>query len=86
MPNLERHTLVSPYHYCQKCWWRYALKDLRWQLGFLVCPKDYDTLLIGQREANIQRVLTSGNPQSELAPDEKLTQPFANGIIEDILL
>ena len=64
------------------------ISDMSWQLGLLLC-RDwcYDTMLIGEREAIMSRVLTAGaSSQEELAPDKKLTQPFSNGIIEDIIL
>ena len=87
MAMQERHIEVSPYHYCMKCWRRMSISELRWQLGYLVCDWDYDSMLIGEREAYMSRVLTAGaSSQEELAPDKKLTQPFSNGIIEDIIL
>ena len=85
MPYLERHLLNSPYHYCSFCWDRFPLSELTWQRGALRCPRDVDTMLIGDRELSIMRVLNSGD-QNELAPDKKLQSPNPTGIIEDIIL
>ena len=85
MPYLERHLLNSPYHYCSFCWDRFPLSELTWQRGALRCYRDLDTMLIGDRELAIMRVLSSGD-QQELAPDRKLQNPSPCGIIEDIIL
>lgn len=85
MPYLERHLLDSSYHYCSFCWRRFRLSELTWQRGALRCPIDVDTMLIGDRELSIIRVLNSGD-QQELAPDRKLMSPNPTGIIEDIIL
>lgn len=85
MPYYERHLLNSPYHYCSFCWRRFPLSQLTWQRGALRCPQDLDTMLIGDRELSIQRVLSSGDTQ-ELAPDKKLQSPSQTGVIEDIIL
>jgi hypothetical protein len=85
MPYHERHLLNSPYHYCSFCWDRFPLSELTWQRGALRCPRDVDTMLIGDRELEIMRVLNSGD-QEELAPDKKLQSGSQTGIIEDIIL
>jgi len=85
MPYLERHILNAPYHYCSFCWDRFPLSELTWQRGTLRCPRDLDTMLIGDRELDIMRVLSSGDTQ-ELAPDKKLQSPSPCGLIEDIIL
>ena len=85
MPFLERHILNSPYHYCSFCWDRFPLSELTWQRGSLRCYRDLDTMLIGDRELEIMRVLQSGDTQ-ELAPDRKLQSPNTSGLIEDIIL
>lgn len=85
MANLERHVKYSPYHFCCMCWRRLPLAELRWQQGRLVCNWDYDTMILGEREMIISRVLNA-NPQTEMEPDKKLTQPNTGGLIEDIIL
>ena len=85
MANLERHTQVSPYHYCMKCWRRISLDELRWQQGYLVCNWDYDSMVLGEREMMIARVLNA-NPQLEMEPDKKLQFPSAGGLVEEIIL
>jgi hypothetical protein len=86
MPYLERHLLNSPYHYCSFCWDRFPLSELTWQRGALRCPRDVDTMLIGDRELAIMRVLSGGDAIEELAPDKKLQAPAQSGLIEDIIL
>ena len=85
MANLERSWMRSPYHYCQFCWRRIHLSDMRWINGRLVCPWDQDTMIIGERETIMMRVLTTG-PQLELAPDQMLTQPNAGCLIDEVIL
>lgn len=52
----------------------------------LVCLEwDYDTFILGEGDLLKARTLMT-NPELELQPDKKLTQPNMGGIIEDILL
>jgi hypothetical protein len=84
MANQERSWMRTPYHYCQKCWRRIHLDDMVWILGQLVCPWDQDTMLVGERETYMMRVLQG--PQTELTPDRKLTQPNVGGVIDEVIL
>ena len=76
----RRQFKTGSYHYCARCGSRVPIADMQWQRGLLVCNNtEWDCLdtgtnaLIGQREANIARVLEI--PSTELMPDPKLTQP-----------
>lgn len=88
----RRQFHVGPYHYCARCGSRVPIAHMEWQRGLLVCNRQewdcYDTgtnALIGQREANIARVLEI--PSNELIPDPKLIQPMdsVNGADDDII-
>ena len=85
MANLERHWMESPYHYCSRCWRRIQLSQLTWQNGQLLCDWDYDSMIIGERETAMMRVLTTG-PQDELRPDRKLTEPNSGSIVDEVML
>lgn len=87
MANLERSWMESPYHYCARCQRRKHLTEMTWQMGQLVCNEwDLDTMVIGEREIIMMRVLTSG-PQEELRPDRKLTEPNAgNSLVDEVIL
>jgi hypothetical protein len=51
----------------------------------LLCEWDFDSMIIGERETAIMRVLQTG-PQDEMAPDRKLTQANSGSIADEILL
>jgi len=84
MANQQRSWMYSPYHYCNRCWRRIHLTELMWIQGQLVCPWDQDTMLFGERETAMVRVLSDA--RLELAPDRKLQQPNAGGIIDEVML
>lgn len=85
MANQERSWMESPYHYCMRCWRRIHISQLTWQLGQLLCEWDVDTMLIGERETTIMRVLSTGQ-EEELRPDRKLTQPNAGAVVDEVIL
>jgi len=61
------------------------MTELEWQRGKLICKEDcIDKLLVGDREAQINQVLSDG--QVELAPDPKLQEPDIIGQDFDILI
>ena len=84
MANQERSYMGSPYHYCFRCWRRKHLSELTWQCGQLLCEWDFDTMLVGEREMIMSRVLRDGT--EELRPDRKLTEPGAGTITDDVIL
>ena len=62
------------------------ISDMTWQQGQLVCNEwDLDTMIIGEREMTMMRVLTT-NPQDELRPDRKLTEPSAGNLVDEIMI
>lgn len=53
--------------YCSKCGQEYPIYMLTWQLGQLVCPGDFDDLIMYQRPGMIAAVLNSPEDEPELA-------------------
>lgn len=81
----RRCTDFTPWHYCARCGRKKLMTELEWQRGKLICKQDcIDKLLIGDREAQINQVLSDG--QVELAPDPKLQEPDIIGQDFDILI
>ena len=86
----RRKTDFDPAHYCARCGRKCYMSELEWQRGKLLCtgnsggPSCYDKLLIGDREAQIDQVLSDG--QVELAPDPKLQEPDSVTINDDIFI
>lgn len=81
----RRCTDFIPWHYCARCDRKKLMTELEWQRGKLLCKEDcIDKLLVGDREAQINQVLSDG--QVELAPDPKLQEPDIIGQDFDILI
>lgn len=73
----KRSYLSGPWHFCNRCAFKWHISEMTWQRGLLLCPwcLDYGNdgvPLIGQREAMIQAVFDV--PTMELQPDPKLTE------------
>jgi len=80
-----RHTyLDGPWHYCGVTDEKTKIADMRWQRGVLKSPAAIDKMLLGDRENAIALVLKDG--KEELAPVEKLRQPFEYTETEDFAL
>lgn len=80
----RRSFLRSPWHYCGCCGFKRHLDEMKWERGVLKCNQGcQDTMLIGEREAIIQRKLS--NLGNEAQPDKKLQQPGSLNATEDII-
>jgi hypothetical protein len=80
-----RHTyLQGPWYYCGVTDEKVKVADAQWQRGVLKCPAAVDKMLLGDRERQIELVLEDG--KEELAPVEKLRQPFEYTETEDFSL
>lgn len=77
----KRSFLQGPYFYDTRYGLREHISDLNWQRGQFI--KDLDTMLVGEREAMINRVFMA--PSKEMQPDDKLTQPSLRGDDDDVL-
>lgn len=85
----RRKTNFDPAHYCARCGRKNYMSELEWQRGKLLCKIGpdggcIDKLLIGDREAGINLVLSDG--KEELAPDPKLRAPDVETVNDDIFL
>lgn len=86
----RRKTDFDPAHYCVRCGRKYYMSELQWQRGKLLCTHGgngqgcIDKLLVGDREAEIDLVLSDG--KLELAPDPKLREPDVIGMDNDIFI
>lgn len=85
----RRRTNFDPAHYCARCGRKYYMTELEWQRGKLLCKHGpsggcIDVLLVGDREAEINLVLSDG--KEELAPDPKLREPDVVTMNDDIFL
>lgn len=76
MPRL-RGMGVSPYHFCGICGVRSRLSEMSWQRGALVNTYHsgcWDNgVALNERDARIAQIVA--NPNEELQPHPKLTQP-----------
>ena len=80
-----RHTyLTGPWHYCGICDEKCKIAKMQWQRGVLRCPECVDKKLLGDREVAIAQVLEDG--KEELAPVEKLRQPYEYTETEDFAI
>lgn len=80
----RRCTNFDPWHYCARCDKKKLMSELRWQRGKILCDECFDKKLIGDREIQINQVLTDG--QVELVPDPKLQEPDSVTINDDIFI
>jgi len=72
----KRSYLTGPWHYCNRCLFKWHIAEMSWQRGLLLCPWCFDygndgVPLTGQRETMIQAVFEI--PSEELMPDPRLT-------------
>ncbi len=80
-----KHTyLKGCWVYCGVTDEKVKLADAQWQRGVLKCPAAVDKMLLGTREPQIALVLEDG--KEELAPPEKLRQPYEYTETEDFAL
>jgi len=83
--ELQHTYLTGAWAYCARCYAKYKIDDMEWQRGKLMCKAHcIDKMLLGDRENKIALVLEDG--KEELAPVEKLRQPFAYEETEDFAL
>lgn len=84
MANGRRSFRSSPWYYDALFGLKTHISDMMWQRGFLICSKDADSMLVGDREVMIARVLKE--PQTELQPDPKLQNPSNTSTVLDIMI
>ena len=74
--SLPHTYLEGAWGTCARCYYRYKIdSEMEWQRGKLLCKANcIDKMLLGDREVAIAAVLEDG--KEELAPVEKLRQPF----------
>lgn len=79
--TLIRGRLQHKYHDCSRCGVRYPLSQLTWQDGLLVCYANcFDSQLLQQRDAEMDRKVAIAGQSHELQPDYKIT----DGITMDV--
>lgn len=66
----------TPWHYDALFGIKTKMNNLDWQRGLLIADKDRDTMIIGEREAMIARILSEDS--TELQPDSKLLEPTSS--------
>ena len=49
--------LIAPFHYCDRCGYKYRVTELRRQLGLILCETCFDNPLAWQRPVMIQDLL-----------------------------
>lgn len=84
--SLPHTYLEGAWGTCARCYYRYHIAtEMEWQRGKLLCKANcIDKMLLGDREQAISNVLNDG--KEELAPVEKLRNPFEYTETEDFTL
>ena len=60
--------LIAPFHYCDRCGYKYRVTELRRQLGLILCETCFDNPLAWQRPIMIQDLLNfTSNEELRLA-------------------
>lgn len=78
---MRRSNHVSPWHNCTRCGIKTHIKDMVRQLGILICTRKtcYDEQLVGQRDANIAKILNQVAASKEMQPDDLISNPNITG-------
>lgn len=81
----RRSEMTDAWHNCKRCGKKTHLSHMKRQRGILVCDREscYDEALVGQRDADVARVLQNIGSSREMQPHETLTE--APAVNEDII-
>lgn len=74
---MRRSKQVSPWHNCTLCGIKTHISDMGWQQGVFKCKRTtcWDSIVLGQRDADIARALNDGANLKEMQPAGELSEP-----------